>query len=90
MTGGSTSRTFRTWGNKEIDRAVSKLVYDVRTQDKQKLKKNPEFHTAASFMRTEWDRRIAAIYDGKPYRDPYGRPGSGKVEAKRKKKGTSI
>jgi len=85
-----TSRTFRSWGNAEVDRYVSKIEYEHRTKNKKRLKKSPEVQTAASFMRTEWDKRVASLYEGKPYTDVYGRQGSGTVVANRKKKGTSI
>jgi|3_EtaG_2_1085321.scaffolds.fasta_scaffold148190_2 hypothetical protein len=85
-----TSRTFRSWGSADVDRYVSKMEYEHRTKNKKRLKKSPEIQTAASFMRTEWDRRVASLYEGKPYRDPYGRKGSGKIVTNRNKKGTSI
>ena len=66
-------RTFRTWGDAGMDRYAAKKDYNERTQNKKRLRKNPELRSAASFMRTKWDKRTAAIYDGKPYKSPYGR-----------------
>ena len=66
--------TFAHFGSAATDRqAASNAFYRraVGPKNRKRAQKNPEVRSASEFFRNTWNRRIAHVYDGKPYKSPY-------------------
>ena len=83
--------TFAHYGDAGVDRQLANNAFYRRAvgpKNRKRAQKNPEVRYAAGFFRNTWDKRTAAIYEGKPYKSPYNARKGYKLKIR--KPGTSV